>query len=502
MKNLIDYFTLNNKSGYKTSKKWLKKNNIILYNEIIQYSEHNNIESENFKELIFLYIHNISSIPKCKYCGKQLKFGRTINESYPVYCSIKCTNKSPEHKEKMIINRNYDKIKEKTEKTMLIKYGVKNIFEKKEYIQDCINKKYGDKIITKTDHFKNIMNKKYENKYIDLNIKKTEFIEYKCPKCQFITKHNYNRFNYRNKYNIDLCTNCFPIKMSSLEKEMETFLNDLNITFSKHNRKIITPYELDFYLPEYNIAIEMHGLYFHSEEFVNNSYHFNKFIECKNKNITLIQIFHDEWKYKKNIILNIIKNKLNIDIIKIYARKCVIKELNNDDYNKFLTYNHIQGKVTTNIKLGLFYNSELIQVMGFSNLRKPLGFKSSLNNVYELIRLSTKLGYNTIGGTSKLLKYFEIKYKPKQIISYSDNRYFDGNTYLVNGFNFIKYTQPNYHYIFKNKIERLNRFNFRKDILIKQGFDSSMTERMIMKINGYLRIYDAGNKKFIKNYFN
>jgi hypothetical protein len=44
---------------------------------------------------------------------------------------------------------------------------------------------------------------------------------------------------------------------------------------------------------------------------------------------------------------------------------------------------------------------------------------------------------------------------------------------------------------------RFYRFKFRKDILVKEGFDKNKTESQIMIDRGYYRIYDCGNAKFI-----
>ena len=42
----------------------------------------------------------------------------------------------------------------------------------------------------------------------------------------------------------------------------------------------------------------------------------------------------------------------------------------------------------------------------------------------------------------------------------------------------------------------MHRFNFRKDKLIKEGFDSNKTEHEIMLERRIYRIYDSGHLKF------
>lgn len=60
----------------------------------------------------------------------------------------------------------------------------------------------------------------------------------------------------------------------------------------KDSRKVIEPYELDFFFPDISASIEMNGTYWHSSEKetdIANCYrHINKFNECKRKGIKLI----------------------------------------------------------------------------------------------------------------------------------------------------------------------------------------------------------------------
>jgi hypothetical protein len=98
-KNLKNYFLKENKSGFKTKKEWLIKNNPDLYKKIETFSiKHNNV---SFIEKVFLYINNIKSIPKCPSCNNNTKFKGTLKRGYSEFCSIKCLNSSQKHKEKI-----------------------------------------------------------------------------------------------------------------------------------------------------------------------------------------------------------------------------------------------------------------------------------------------------------------------------------------------------------------------------------------------------------------
>ena len=69
-----------------------------------------------------------------------------------------------------------------------------------------------------------------------------------------------------------------------------------------------------------------------------------------------------------------------------------------------------------------------------------------------------------------------------------------GNMYEKLGFKFIHDSKPNYWYI--DRLNRLHRYNFRKDVLIREGFDKDKSEHEIMLERGIYRIYDCGNKKY------
>jgi hypothetical protein len=99
-----------------------------------------------------------------------------------------------------------------------------------------------------------------------------------------------------------------------------------------------------------------------------------------------------------------------------------------------------------------------------------------------------------VGAANKLFKTFVSKYNPISVLSYADRSWTSltrKTVYEVLGFDFIKSTKPNYFYIFNKK--RINRYRFRKDILVKDGFDKNKSEHQIMLDRGIYRIYDSGS---------
>ena len=90
----------------------------------------------------------------------------------------------------------------------------------------------------------------------------------------------------------------------------------------------------------------------------------------------------------------------------------------------------------------------------------------------------------------RLFKHFIKEVKPIEIVSYADRRWSNGNLYEKLGFTLTHKSQPSYFYVINDKRE--NRFKYRKDALVKEGYDKDKTEHQIMLERGIYRIYDCG----------
>lgn len=448
---------------------------------------------------------------------------------------IEKIEKRTDSERKLIVeksNNNRDKIKSRLnfEKTMLDKYGVSNALQ-----NENIKKKMIEKINKKSDIEKEKIKEKIKDKCLksygfeypmqsELLKNKSKDTKRKNSTLKFIEKHNnlkvfdidYDNgtiksvcdkhgeysigisvFYHRWRENHNLCIKCN--KLGSYTKTENDLLDFIKKNYEKeiliHNRKILNnELELDIYLPELKIAFEFNGLYWHSELYKPNNYHLNKTEMCENQEIHLIHIYEDDWLHKQNIVKSRIINLLGKSE-KIYARKCTIKTIDDNKLvREFLEKNHLQGFVGSKIKIGLFYNEELVSLMTFGSYRISMN-KKSKDNSYELLRFCNKLNTNVVGGASRLFKYFIDNYKPNEVISYADRSWSTGNLYEKLGFSFLNKTKPNYYYIL-NGI-RNYRFNYRKDKLVKNGSDPNKTEHEIMLDKKIYRIYDSGSLKFI-----
>ncbi len=425
-----------------------------------------------FTERLYHILNDLYDIPKCSNndCFNKVNFNG-YNNGYLKFCSYKCSSNSSE--------------------------------TRKKYEKTCLEK-YGEKYIFKTEHVKKLIKHKFLNKFIPLFIKQLNYLNINLKDEQYITEHYKHKWGC-SKCNLEfiqtwneiqqgyVCPKCFPRNQgySKDEIKLSEFIESLNLNIIKNNRNILNGRELDIYIPEKNIAIEFDGLYYHNELFKDKNYHLNKTIDCKGNNIQLIHIFEDEFILKQDIVKSKLKQILNLNynLPKIYARKCEIKEIDSKLKNEFLNKYHLQGEDSSNIKLGAFYNNELISVMTFSHGSISKGSKLE-NDVWELNRFCSDYNYHIIGIASKLLSYFKKNYEWKEIYSYADRRWSVGNLYYKLGFELDHTTKPNYWYV--KGLNRIHRFNLRK----RPEEPRDIPEWVLRTKEGYYRIWDCGHYKF------
>lgn len=390
--------------------------------------------------------------------------------------------------------RDTKKQMETREKNLLAKYGVKNVSqlpEVKKKRKETMNLKTYDSIWQKVS---------YEKETIGYNQVCERVKEYVLPeftrdeylgssrkniynwKCVFCDKNIKSHIDYGT---IPRCKTCFPKTISKGEIELAEFIRSLGFKIET-NIKILKKYEFDIFLSDKKIAFEFNGIYWHSDLKRPKNYHLEKFIASRNEGIKLIQIFEDEWKNKKEIIKNRIRNILGKSK-KIYARNCNVKPIDSEKYKIFTNETHLQGYAPALFKYGLFHNEKLVSVMSFSKSRYT-------NDEYEMIRFCSV--DTVVGGAGKLFKYFVIQQRPKSIVSYANRLWSDGNLYLNLGFINKTENDRNFGYWYI-KDKRYHRSTFTKSRLINMGMDPKSTEPELMNSMGFLRVFDCGNYKFV-----
>ena len=441
------------------------KSSIVFYADlIVRTSSVLQLDKYDLKlsERFYILQNQLTSIPKCEFCGKNDAFFINRIQGYHQTCNdIECRHKLTIQK----IDKKYKKYADQH------RANIDSVLDKTKY-----------EVVS----YPQLLNK--------------EPLKIKCKKCQHASE--FYLFNGRMNYltmSTFYCKHC-ERKTSFIERCIAQFIIDeCKIPYEEcleNDRKLIQPLELDVYVPSKRIAIEVDGLYWHKD--TNNNkidYHLNKTEQCEKHGVQLIHIFENEWEHKQEIVKSKLKALFNIYDYVIYARKCVVKEIDSSICKPFLEENHLQSSSNGSVNLGLYFNDMLVSVMTFAKSRFSKKYE------WEMLRFCSKLNCHVIGAAGKLLKHFENKWNPKSLVSYADRRWSQGKVYHSLNFKLDHASRPDYWY-FDTQCRLISRIQCQKHKLAKilKTFDDNLTEVQNMLANGYNRIFDCGNLVFVKSY--
>ncbi len=412
-------------------------------------------------------------------------------------------------------------VKEKQINTIMLRYGVTNVFEH----QDIQNKAkqareqlYGDSIPLRVpsirEKFTNTMKEKYGNAhYWSSHISDEAFniLNDKEAMSELINNDKLSGmelalrldvvpstvYKYAKQHSIDLTTD---LQNNFVVRDIKTFIDSLQLSYIENDRTIISPKELDIVIEDKQIALEINGVYWHSElNGKDSSYHIGKTNQAKEHGYRLIHIYDKEWYQQRNIVKSRLSTIFGKPSEKIFARNCSVIKIDNQTANNFFTETHIQGATpSASHNYALMHGGQIVQVATFGKSR----YNKKVQ--WELLRLSSKLFCSVVGGASKLFAHFVREHSPQSIVSYSDKRWNTGNVYKRLGFTYSHCSTPNYYYFKQSKTGNINfelhsRVSFQKHKLKDklEMFDPNLTEWQNMQLNGYDRIWDCGNDVWI-----
>jgi hypothetical protein len=273
---------------------------------------------------------------------------------------------------------------------------------------------------------------------------------------------------------------------SKVQQDIEQILSDASISFIVEDRKQIHPYEIDVYIPDYNIGIEVNGIFWHHDQ-TKQLPLLQKSEMAAKKNIQVLHFWDFEIQNSPEIVKNIILSKLG-KLPKVGARKLEVVQVDKDQADIFFKKYHLQGSAQHQFAIGLKNGEDLVQVLSFS--------KSRFNGAdkLEIIRFASA-PMSIQGGLSKILKALKTRYTGP-LITFADRRISDGGGYLKVGFALVSETKPNFFYWKGNT--KLTRYKVMKNNLknILDNFDESLSADILLKREGYFRCFDCGNLKF------
>lgn len=282
---------------------------------------------------------------------------------------------------------------------------------------------------------------------------------------------------------------------SSIEVELFEFVKTLDANVESNDRKFISPYEIDIISHDQKIAIEVNGTFHHSETYggKDKNYHISKTTKVNEKGYKLFHFTDFQLNESFPIIQSMLRSAFQKSQTKIYARDCILKEITVTEANNFFYKTHIQGASTAENAFGLFYNEELVFAMSTSKTRKGSNKKYS----HEIVRVSSKLNCNVVGGFSRCWNKFIEVINPESVICYQDRRYggVESNAYrsvmILEGI-----TDPSWEIVHVRSGITAHRGYASKERLqedLKEKYNPEISVYENLLNNGYDRIWNVGN---------
>lgn len=358
------------------------------------------------------------------------------------------------------------------EKNMLIEYDGELHYKSVKWFG-------GDKTLEKYQYLDNIKNKYCSDNNIDL----LRIPYFKQNVINNMIDKYFTNYDNRNINKIDI------------------FLKSLNVKYLKKKNKFIGDnieiiyINSEKYKTDYSKRFNIKG--------INKNYFINTSKENQEKGIRTIWIkdFEIEDERKWNVIKSYLKSFYNIIDNKIYARDCEFREVNNKDARSFEDINSFYGKRNSSFNVGLYVKKNinnipkntLVMLYTFGN---PYFSKNKYN--LEVLRASTLLNTQVIGGSSKLLKNFykknhSIKIKNRiipvdTVIFYVDADHNTGSSLEKIGFEFKEWKEPG----FMNYCVKTRKASHRQPMKHKEIMDK-------IKKREIIEIANAGVKTYISN---
>ena len=380
-----------------------------------------------------------------------------------------------------------DRIKQQSEKMT----GTGNPFYGQHHTQDTLQKISLSKLLVTSTLNERLSARQSEfilitpvDQYVS---RQEQYLIFQCTECGELQPKTLQAFERGSR-----CYRCYPTGKSNWELEVFSYVQSITSDAISGDKKVISPKEIDVYVPSKKFGIECHGLYWHSDgakqdEIFNKNKHLEKSVLASEKGIKLLQIFEDEWRDKRGICESMILHRLGLDAHRCKTWSTKVVELNSKEQREFFDSTHISGYVPSKITWGLRDRSN--NIVAALSLRVPRHGKK-YEGCLEIARFSTAIGTSVPGGLSKLLKTAKSWCKSNgysRIMTYVDRRVGEGNGYRSAGFSMTGTTPVDYWYT-DNHL-RYDRFRFRA----RDG----KSERQIVNEANVSRIYGCGSSVFV-----
>jgi len=276
---------------------------------------------------------------------------------------------------------------------------------------------------------------------------------------------------------------CINSKITQPTIKLASYIpNQITIEYEKS----INGWDIDIFLPDFNLGIDLHGLRYHSNAIRDNkSKDIRKFRNLSHT-IDYLVIYEDEVRIKKDWLKSFLTEKTKSSNPKILRpQKCSLQQINYKQTVPLYEQYHYLGPRAAKLHLGLYYNEKLVAAI---SIHTP---SRQSNHDYEIVRMCRNPNYRIHGIWSYLMSKLPEYGVSGSIISFSDNRISNGNVYSIIGFKFSGDIKSDYWYT--NLRQRFHKSKMRKT---KKEKLSNTTEENLRLNQGFYKIWDFGKKKW------
>lgn len=242
----------------------------------------------------------------------------------------------------------------------------------------------------------------------------------------------------------------------------------------------------DIWVPSKNLVIEYNGLRWHSVV-KSKRRDIAKYENAKKNGFDFVMFFEDEWTSHPESVKNFLMNKLGCFHPKsVRPNLCEVKLIEKRQADNFFKKYHYIGAARALVNYGVFFESKLVACCSFSRPTRQS------KHDWELVRMSSHPNFRVHGIWSKVFKKFVREYGPNSVVSFSDNRLFDGRVYEKIGFELDGHVRSDYYWVKGNK--RHHKSKLRKT---REEKLTGKTESQLRTAQGYRQIWDLGKKRWI-----
>lgn len=283
---------------------------------------------------------------------------------------------------------------------------------------------------------------------------------------------------------VSLSCGCSSSRVSAGQRQIADFISELGVDADTEFK--IGKLSYDVWVPSHNLVIEFNGLKWHSRNGAKEQ-DVDKWRNAVDAGFDFMMIFEDEWRLSRPKFESLIRNRLGLGSAKsLRPRQCTIGSTNGTQANELYVDHHYMGRVSAPVHVGASFDGKLIACASF---KRPTRQSS---HDWELARMVSHSDFRIHGIWSKLMKQFVKKRSPQSVVTFSDNRIFDGAVYAKMGFVHDGDVRPDHYWVKANRRHHKSRLRKTEEEKL-----TGKTEIQLREAQGYRRIWDLGKKRWL-----